>query len=114
MPRVNFTANLNRHVDCPVVDVEAVTLGQALEAVFRDNPRLRGYVLDDQNRVRKHITIFVDGRPICDHNDLSDPLEPASEVFVMQALSGGLMQRFSEGKVTDERCLSTDLVESAI
>ncbi|QDU42639.1 hypothetical protein Mal52_11060 [Symmachiella dynata] len=89
MPRVNFTANLNRHLDCPVVDVEAVTLGQALEAVFRDNPRLRGYVLDDQNRVRQHITIFVDSRPICDHNDLSNPLDPASEVFVMQALSGG-------------------------
>jgi molybdopterin synthase sulfur carrier subunit len=89
MPRVKFTANLNRHLDCPVVDVEGKTLREALDAVFGENPRLRGYVLDDQNCVRRHIAIYVDSRPICDHNDLSDPLEPASEVFVMQALSGG-------------------------
>lgn len=89
MPTVNFTANLNRHVDCPVCEVEGRTVRDALEAVFCDNPRLRGYVLDDQQRVRRHITVFVDGRPIRDDLRLSDELSPTSEVFVMQALSGG-------------------------
>ena len=27
----------------------------------RRNPQARGYVLDDQSALRKHMTIFVDG-----------------------------------------------------
>jgi len=89
MPKVNFTPNLNRHLDCPACVVEAESVRTALEAVFLENPRLRGYVLDDQNRLRRHVTIFVDGQPIWDYDKLSDPLGKSSEIFVMQALSGG-------------------------
>ncbi len=45
--------------------------------------------MDDQNRVRRHIALFVDGHPLRDQNDLSDLLTENSELFVMQALSGG-------------------------
>ena len=45
--------------------------------------------LDDQGGVRKHVMIFVDNRPLVDRDCLSDALTPASEVYVMQALSGG-------------------------
>jgi hypothetical protein len=33
--------------------------------------------------------IFVDHRPLHDRDRLTDPLTDASEVYVMQALSGG-------------------------
>jgi hypothetical protein len=64
-------------------------VAEALHRVFDGNPRLRGYVLDDQGRLRKHIVVFVNGTMIEDRRQLSDPIEPASELFVMQALSGG-------------------------
>src|SRR3546814_4500428 len=36
------------------------SVGELLEAVAADYPRITAYVLDDQRRVRKHIAIFVD------------------------------------------------------
>ena len=62
---------------------------EALSQVFHDDARLRGYVLDDQGRLRPHVTVFVDGEAILDRQGLSDPVEPASRIYVMQALSGG-------------------------
>ena len=63
------------------------TVGEALGEVFRQNPRLRHYVLDDRGRLRRHIVVFVNGALIEDRQRLSDPLEPACELFVAQAVS---------------------------
>lgn len=89
MARVRFTPQLRRFTETPVVDCDAATLRQALQAAFARNPRLAGYVLDDQGHARPNVAIFVDGRRIADGVTLSDPLRPDSEVWVMQALSGG-------------------------
>ena len=89
MPRISFTPNLRRHLETPARELNAGTVREALDGIFVDNPRLRSYVLDDQARLRKHVVIFVDGEPVADRGGLSDPLEPSSEILVMQALSGG-------------------------
>ena len=89
MPRVTFTANLQRHVECPASEARGATVREVLESVFAGNPRVRGYVLDDQGSVRHHVTIFVDGNQLRDRRDLSDPVAEGSELYVMQALSGG-------------------------
>lgn len=89
MPSVSFTTALRRHLDAPPAEVAGGTVRAALEAVFRSNPRLRGYVLDDQGRLRRHVMIFVDGEAVRDRAGLSDPIGPAATLFVMQALSGG-------------------------
>jgi hypothetical protein len=62
---------------------------EVLDRVFADNPRLRGYVVDERGVLRKHMSIFVDGAQIVDRERLSDPVGPATELYVMQALSGG-------------------------
>lgn len=89
MATVVFTQNLKRHVECPTEIVAGETVRAVLEAVFAQNPRLRGYVLDDQGTLRHHMMVFVDGEPIADRARLSDPVRATSEVYVMQALSGG-------------------------
>jgi sulfur-carrier protein len=89
MPEVTFTAALERHLASPPVKVGGATVREALEEVFRGNPRLRGYVLDDQGRLRRHVVVFVDGEPVADRDGLGDRVGPAAKVFVMQALSGG-------------------------
>jgi sulfur-carrier protein len=89
MVTVSFTDNLKRHVDCPSQQVQARTVAEALRQVFSSNERLAGYILDDQGRLRKHVAIFVDGQLARDRINLSDGLQPASRVDVMQALSGG-------------------------
>lgn len=89
MPRLSFTENIQRHVECPSADVAGDTVSAALGSFFSKNPRAREYVLDDQGAVRRHVVVFVDGTPIGDRQRLSDPIAPASEIYVMQALSGG-------------------------
>ena len=89
MPTVQFTANLARQTAAPTCEVGGSTVRDALDAVFADHPTLRGYVLDDQNAVRKHVVVFVDGTAITDRIKLSDAVTPTSDIFVMQALSGG-------------------------
>src|SRR5437870_4392290 len=81
MPRVmTFTGNLQRHLDCPPADVAGGTVREALEAVFAQNPRARGYVFDDQGAVRRHVVIFVGGQPVSDRQRLSDKVSPGSEI----------------------------------
>ena len=84
-----FTKALERFVSCPPIEVEGKTVGDVLRKAFDANPRLRGYVLDDQQRLRKHMTVFVGNQRISDRIHLSDPVAPSVEVYVMQALSGG-------------------------
>jgi sulfur-carrier protein len=89
MPTVSFTPNLGRYLDCPASDVAGVTVAEALERVFEQNPRLRSYIVDEQGRLRQHVAVFVAGERISDRLNLSDPVEAGQDVFVMQALSGG-------------------------
>ena len=89
MPRVVFTPHLGRWIDCPPCAVSAATVHGALEEAFRAYPGLRGYILDDQGRVRRHLTIYVDGVAVRDRDRLSDAVTEAQEIYVMQALSGG-------------------------
>ena len=89
MAHIEFTPHLRKHVDCPPVDVEAATLGEALARVFEQNPRLEGYIVDDQGCVRQHVAVFIDNVLLRDRQDLDVPLRPDSAVYVMQALSGG-------------------------
>ena len=89
MPRVTFTPHLQRFLDAPPAEVAGGTVREALESVFAANPRLRGYVVDERGQIRKHVTIFVGDRPINDREHLSDAVAADTEIYVLQALSGG-------------------------
>ena len=89
MARVVFTSNLHRHVDCPEAVASGATVREVLDGVFAVHDRVRGYVLDDQAALRKHMAIIVDGRSLRDRVKLSDPVTDKSEIYVLQALSGG-------------------------
>lgn len=89
MTTLNFTSNLQRHVNVPTAQVKGATVREALEAYFADNPEVRGYILDDQGEVRKHVAIFLNNELIHDRKHLSDVLSGNDEIFVAQALSGG-------------------------
>jgi sulfur carrier protein ThiS len=86
--RVTIGSALQRHVPCPPVLVEAGTVREALEQVFAREPRLRGYLLDDQGVLRKQMAVFVNGYAVRDRQRLADPVTEG-DVSVIQALSGG-------------------------
>jgi molybdopterin synthase sulfur carrier subunit len=86
---VRFTANIQRHVECPAREVSGASVREAMNAYFAVNERARTYVLDEAGELRKHMVVFVDGRAVRDRAALSDPVTPTSTIDVMQALSGG-------------------------
>jgi hypothetical protein len=89
MAVVHFTSHLQSFVNCEPVQVEGNTVGAALAGSLASRDRLRTYIFDDQGRLRRHVMIFVDGEIIADRLGLTDPVQPNSEIYVMQALSGG-------------------------
>jgi sulfur-carrier protein len=90
MATVRFTRNIQRHIECPTRETSGSTLREVLDEYFRDNERARGYVLDEQGKIRQHMVVFVDGDLVRDREKLSDPVQPNSVIDVIQALSGGL------------------------
>ena len=89
MPLVTFAPALTRHVPCAPQQVAGGTLAAALGQAFAAAPALRGYVLDEQGAVRKHVAVFVNGRMIASRRELGVPLAPGDTVMVIQALTGG-------------------------
>jgi molybdopterin synthase sulfur carrier subunit len=89
MPSVRFTRNIQRHVECPTLEVPGATLAQVLNAYFASNERARGYVLEDDGRLRKHMAVFIDGQQIEDRDQLSDLVSRDAVIDVVQSLSGG-------------------------
>jgi molybdopterin converting factor small subunit len=69
---------------------EAEASGATLAAVLADlDSRYAGIrfrMVDEQDRIRCHIRIFVNGAQV---RELSQPLAATDEVVIVQALSGG-------------------------
>jgi molybdopterin synthase sulfur carrier subunit len=89
VPTVNFTQNIQRHVKCPETRAAGGTVREVLDAVFSKIPLARGYVLDEQGALRKHMVIFLNGAAIHDRTELTDRVAANDEIYIMQALSGG-------------------------
>jgi len=89
MATVRFTTTIQRHVPCPTREIDGATLRDILDKYFRENEQARGYVLDDQGTLRKHMAAFIDGRHIRDRQNLSDRVSRDAVVDLIQALSGG-------------------------
>ena len=89
MARLVFTPQLRRFLDVPELAVAAGPLRAVLAQAFATQPRLQGYVLDDQGHLRANVVVFIDGRRVTDRVALADPVGADSTVSVLQALSGG-------------------------
>lgn len=68
------------------VDAAGGTLDAVLHDLDRQFPGFRFRVIDEQDRVRRHIVLFVGGER---SDDLAAPLPPAADLFIVGALSGG-------------------------
>jgi sulfur-carrier protein len=89
LPSIAFTAHLRSVGPERPAQCDGATLAQMLDGMAGDYPRLKAYLLDDQGRLRKHVAVFVDGVMVARESALSRALEPSSQVYVFQALSGG-------------------------
>ncbi len=89
MAEVHFTSWLRELVPDGPLTAGGATVGAALDEVFAERPHVRGYVLDDRGRLRKHVCVFVDGARLKNTDALERSIGPHTTLHVMQALSGG-------------------------
>lgn len=68
------------------VDAVGATVGGVLDDLDRRFPGLKFRVIDEQDRVRKHMRLFV-GQT--ETRDIGRPLGEADELLIFGALSGG-------------------------
>lgn len=68
------------------VEAAGATLAAVLADLDRQFPGFRFRVIDEHDRVRRHIIFFVG---IDREEDLSAPLPPGKDVQIVGALSGG-------------------------
>ena len=77
---------LRSYTESSRAEANGTTLGELLTNLNRQYPGIRFRMIDEQERVRRHIRIFVNGEQV---NDLVRPLNATDEVVIVQALSGG-------------------------
>jgi sulfur-carrier protein len=68
------------------VEARGTTLAELLADLDRHYPGLRFRMVDEQDQVRPHMRVFVNGAPV---RDLARALAASDEVQIVQALSGG-------------------------
>jgi len=70
------------------IEVEGSTVEDVLRSLERSHPRLAGWVLDEQGRIRQHVGVFV-------NEDRAAPdarVSPGDRIHVLPAISGGAAQ----------------------
>ena len=84
--KVLIPSALRSYTENGQAEARGATVGAVLADLERQYPGIRFRVVDEQERIRRHIRIFVNGEQA---RDLSQPLGSADEVIIVQALSGG-------------------------
>ena len=84
--RVMVPSALRSYTGAGEVDAEGDTLAALLDDLDRRYPGVRFRIVDEQDRIRRHIRFFVNGEQ---RFDLTLSVGPGDEIFIVQALSGG-------------------------
>ena len=84
--KVLIPSALRSYTEHGEAEASGATLGAVLADLDRRYAGIRFRMIDEQDRIRRHIRIFVNGAQV---SDLSQPLRATDEVVIVQALSGG-------------------------
>jgi molybdopterin converting factor small subunit len=84
--RVLIPTALQSYTRAARVEASGRTLGELLADIDRRYPGFRFRMIDEQDRMRPNMRVFVNGQGV---RDLAQPLQPSDDVSIVQALSGG-------------------------
>jgi sulfur-carrier protein len=84
--KVLIPSALRSYTERGEAEANGATLAELLADLERQYPGIRFRIVDEQDRIRRHIRIFVNSEQV---RDLAQPLRGAGEVIIVQALSGG-------------------------
>jgi molybdopterin converting factor small subunit len=86
MPRVILTGSIRQRAGgLSVVRVGGATVKATIAALEAAHPALRGWVVDEQGSLRRHVKVFLRGAAVA----LDAGVRPDDELHVVAAISGG-------------------------
>lgn len=65
------------------------SVSSALDSLWRECPALRDRILNEQGEIRQHVNIFYDGRDVRRLSGLDTTIDPDSDLYIFNAVSGG-------------------------
>jgi len=86
MTKVLIASPLRSYTGADEVEANGNTLGALLADLDARYPGIRFRMIDEQDRVRRHMRIFINGEPV---KELSHGIRTGDDVCIVQALSGG-------------------------
>ena len=90
MAVVKFTSALKRFFpDLSTTEIEGQTILEVIQQLESTYPGLVNYLMDEQSLLRKHVNVFINGKMLQDRDHLNIPVNPDTELYFIQALSGG-------------------------
>jgi sulfur-carrier protein len=84
--KVLIPTPLRSYTAAQEVEANGATIGELLIELDRLYPGLRFRMIDEQNKIRPHMRVFVNGEQSF---DVARPLRADDAVQIVQALSGG-------------------------
>ncbi len=84
--KVLIPSALRSYVEQSTVEANGATLAELIGDLERHYPGIRFRMIDEQDQIRPHIRIFVNGAQV---KDLCAVLQTSDSVHIVQALSGG-------------------------
>ena len=84
--KVHIPSALRSYTEQSEIEAGGATLAAVLVDLERSYPGIRFRMIDEQEKIRPHIRIFVNGEQV---RDLLQTLNAKDEVVIVQALSGG-------------------------
>lgn len=84
--KVLIPSPLHSYTGRSEVDADGDTLAALLDDLERRYPGIRFRMIDEQQRMRRHVRFFVNGEATF---DLQQRIAPGDSVCIVQALSGG-------------------------
>jgi molybdopterin converting factor small subunit len=84
--KVLIASPLRSYTCSSMAEAEGETLAALLADLDRRHPGIRFRMIDEQDQIRRHMRVFVNGEAVF---DLARALRPEDEVCIVQALSGG-------------------------
>lgn len=84
--RVTIPSPLLSYTGRREVTADGATVADVLRDLDRQFPGLRFRMVDEQDRIRQHMRVFIDSGEI---RELASQVPPGATLHIVQALSGG-------------------------
>jgi sulfur-carrier protein len=85
MATVILRAPLKQRVGASSIEMSGSSVGQVVQALEAHAPAIKGWITDEQGRIRRHVNVFVNGEPASENDRVAEH----DRIDIIHAITGG-------------------------